>query len=46
MLFPERGGEGGMHFVLATSSFSNRVVTSVRKIRFVEGRRLGLNPTH
>lgn len=35
-----------MHFVLAACSFSSRSVASVRKIGFVEGRRLGLNPTH
>lgn len=30
--------------MLSTSSFGNRDVAGVRKVRFVEGRRLGRDP--
>lgn len=44
MLFFPKRGKGRVSFVLSTSSFSNRNVAGVRKVRFVEGRRLGLDP--
>lgn len=42
--FPDRGSEGGICFVLTTSSDRSRSVVSVRKIEFVASRRPGLNP--